>query len=101
MSGVRPYYGKWLVTLLGVMPVLPGIASADGLDPIAAEDQPVVSVDASYIGDVWRNTTGGLRTGSAYLGNTNVSVAIDGERARSASRTRRSTWTRSRSTGRA
>ena len=61
--------------------VLPGIALADGLDPIAAEDQPVVQVDALYVGDVWRNTTGGLRTGSAYLGNTNLSLAIDGERA--------------------
>ncbi len=38
------------------------------------------SVDAAYIGDVWRNTTGGLRTGSAYLGNANVSVTVDGER---------------------
>ncbi len=76
----RPDYGKWLLTLLGTVPMLPGMASADGLDPIAAEDEPALHVDALYIGDVWRNTTGGLRSGSAYLGNTDISLAVDGDR---------------------
>lgn len=79
LSGSR--YGKWLLALACAMVAAPGVAPAEGLDAIAAEEQPAVSVDALYIGDVWRNTTGGLRTGSAYLGNANVSVTVDGERA--------------------
>ena len=73
-------YGKWLLALLGALVALPRASHADALDPIAAEDEPVVRVDAAYLGDVWRNTTGGLRTGSAYLGNANLSVTVDGER---------------------
>ena len=73
--------GKSLLALLGVLAALPRPSLADALDPIAAEDQPIVRVDAAYLGDVWRNTTGGLRTGSAYLGNANLSIAVDGERA--------------------
>jgi porin len=73
-------YGKWLLALLGALAALPRASHADALDPLAAEDEPVVQVDAAYLGDVWRNTTGGLRTGSAYLGNANLSVTVDGER---------------------
>ena len=73
-------YGKWLLALACALTATPGIAPAEGLDAIAAEEEPAVSVDARYIGDVWRNTTGGLRTGSAYLGNANLSVTVDGER---------------------
>ncbi len=76
-----PRYGKWLLALACVLAALPRVAPAAGLDPLAAEDEPAVSVDALYMGDVWRNTTGGLRTGSAYLGNANLSVTVDGERA--------------------
>src|SRR6185369_17746432 len=76
-----PRYGKWPLALLCALAALPGVAPAAGLDAIAAEDEPAVAVDALYIGDVWRNTTGGLRTGSAYLGNANLSVTVDGERA--------------------
>jgi porin len=74
-------YGKWLLALACALTAAPGVAPAEGLDAIAAEEEPAVSVDALYIGDVWRNTTGGLRTGSAYLGNANLSVAVDGGRA--------------------
>lgn len=74
-------YGKWLLALICALATLPRVAPAAGLDAIAAEDEPAVSVDALYVGDVWRNTTGGLRTGSAYLGNANLSVTVDGERA--------------------
>jgi porin len=76
-----PRYGKWLLALTCALAALPRVAPAAGLDPVAAEEEPAVSVDALYVGDVWRNTTGGLRTGSAYLGNANLSVAVDGERA--------------------
>ena len=76
-----PDYGKWLLALLGALAALPRVVPAADLDPIAAEDEPAVSVNALYVGDVWRNTSGGLRTGSAYLGNANVSVTVDGERA--------------------
>ena len=82
-SFLEPRYGKWLLALgfACALAAAPGVAPAAGLDPIAAEDEPAVSVDALYVGDVWRNTTGGLRTGSAYLGNANLSVTVDGERA--------------------
>jgi porin len=83
LAGSR--YGKLsipgLLALACAIGVAPGVASADALDPIAAEEAPAVSVDALYVGDVWRNTTGGLRTGSAYLGNANLSLTVDGERA--------------------
>ena len=76
-----PHYGKWLLALLGGLLALPRVAPAADLDPIAAEDEPAVSLDALYVGDVWRNTSGGLRTGSAYLGNANISLTVDGDRA--------------------
>ena len=76
-----PHCGKWLLALLGAVMVLPRPAPAAQLDSIAAEDEPVVALEALYIGDAWRNTSGGLRTGSAYLGNANVSVSVDGDRA--------------------
>ena len=76
-----PHYGKWLLALLGALLALPRVAPAADLDPIAAENEPAVSVEALYVGDVWRNTSGGLRTGSAYLGNANVSLTVDGDRA--------------------
>lgn len=60
--------------------LFPCASFAQGLDSFAAEDEPVATVDAVYIGDVWRNEQGGLRTGTAYLGNAEVAVAIDGER---------------------
>jgi porin len=72
-------YGKWLLALAFAV-AAPRTGFAGGLDPIAAEEEPAVSVAALYVGDLWRNTTGGLRTGSAYLGNANVSVTVDGER---------------------
>jgi porin len=78
---LAPRYGKWLLALGCALAALPRVGSAAGLDPAAAEDEPAVSVAALYVGDVWRNTTGGLRTGSAYLGNANVSVSVDGARA--------------------
>ena len=78
---VVPRYGKWLLALTCALAALPRVGAAAGLDPMAAEEEPAVSVDARYVGDVWRNTTGGLRTGSAYLGNANLAVAVDGERA--------------------
>ena len=78
-----PRYGKWLLALAlaSALAVSPRVGSAAGLDPVAAEEEPAVSVDALYVGDFWRNTTGGLRTGSAYLGNANLAVTVDGGRA--------------------
>ncbi|MEJ1964072.1 MAG: carbohydrate porin [Gammaproteobacteria bacterium] len=76
-----PHYGKWLLALLGALAASPRAAPAAALDPIAAEDEPAVSINALYVGDLWRNASGGLRDGSAYLGNANVSLAVDGARA--------------------
>jgi porin len=78
-----PRYGKWLLALAfaSALAASPRVGSAVGLDPVAAEEEPAVSVDALYVGDFWRNTTGGLRTGSAYLGNANLAVTVDGGRA--------------------
>ena len=39
------------------------------------------TVAASYIGETFHNLEGGLKRGSAYLDNLNVSLEIDGEAA--------------------
>jgi porin len=44
-------------------------------------DGPAYELAATYTGDAWRNTTGGLRTGGAYLDNLDLTLAVDGERA--------------------
>src|SRR5262249_12188992 len=80
-ASVSTRYGKWVPAIACALAALPRLASADALDPIASEEEPAVSVNALYVGDVWRNTTGGLRTGSAYLGNANFSMSVDGGRA--------------------
>jgi porin len=36
---------------------------------------------ALYTADLWRNASGGLRTGSAYLDNLDLTLAVDGESA--------------------
>ena len=47
-SGSR--YGKWLLALACALAAAPSVAPAAGLDAIAAEDEPAVSVDALYVG---------------------------------------------------
>lgn len=44
-------------------------------------DQLAYEFDATYTADVWHNARGGLRTGSVYLDNLDLSLAIDGENA--------------------
>jgi porin len=39
------------------------------------------SLDVTYTGEVWRNTHGGIRTGSSYLDNLDVQLTVDGEKA--------------------
>lgn len=48
---------------------------ADGADDGAHE------LSAVYTADVWHNARGGLRTGSTYLDNVDLTLAVDAERA--------------------
>jgi porin len=45
------------------------------------EDASAYRLNAAYIADFWRNTRGGLSTGDAYLGNLDLMLSVDGERA--------------------
>lgn len=47
----------------------------------AEEAEPPVTISALYTADLWRNTSGGLRTGSRYLDNLDLMAEVDGERA--------------------
>ncbi|MDX2142838.1 MAG: carbohydrate porin [Rhodospirillaceae bacterium] len=42
---------------------------------------PAVSLAVTYTGDIWANTTGGLKTGEKYLDNLDLTAAIDAEQA--------------------
>jgi porin len=55
-------------------------AVAGEREPQGADDH-AYELAATYVGDLWRNTTGGLRTGGVYLDNLDLTVAVDGERA--------------------
>jgi porin len=46
-----------------------------------AQDAPAVSLGLTYTGDVWANTTGGLRRDEQYLDNLDITAAIDAEKA--------------------
>ena len=50
--------------------------------PVAsAEDDASVRFDALYTGDLWQNTHGGVRTGGKFIGDLDLALQIDGERA--------------------
>jgi porin len=55
-------------------------AVASEREPDAA-DESAYELGAAYTADLWRNATGGLRTGGVYLDNLDVTLAVDGERA--------------------
>jgi porin len=63
------------------------VACALTLMPVAAFGQteegptPAVSLGITYTGDIWANTTGGLRTGEKYLDNLDLTASIDTEQA--------------------
>jgi porin len=42
------------------------------------EATPGVRLDAAYVGDLWRNTRGGLGVGDAYLDNLDLMATVDG-----------------------
>lgn len=44
-------------------------------------DEPAYQLATVYTADLWRNARGGLRTGSAYLDNLDVTFELDAERA--------------------
>lgn len=52
-----------------------GAAGAD------EESGRAVIAEAVYVADLWRNTTGGIEPGNAYLDELDLKLAIDGERA--------------------
>ncbi|MBB6096515.1 porin [Povalibacter uvarum] len=55
-----------------------GVASGICADEVA---EPAVALSAVYTADLLRNTSGGLKTGNAYLDNLDMTLSIDGERA--------------------
>ena len=68
-----------------------GLAGASGLISLLAcsvanamdqsPDARAYVLEAAYTGDIWHNAHGGLRTGTAYLDNIDVTLGVDGERA--------------------
>lgn len=54
-----------------------------GLSPVtlAQDGAPAVSLGVTYTGDIWANTSGGLRTGEKYLDNLDLTASIDAEKA--------------------
>lgn len=47
----------------------------------AANSDSAYQLEVVYTGEAWRNTRGGLRTGSSYLDNLDVQLTVDGEKA--------------------
>ena len=45
------------------------------------EPCPTVSLEAGYVGDYWRNASGGIQTGHAYLDKLDLLGTVDGGRA--------------------
>jgi porin len=48
---------------------------------VVPADEEASRLDALYTSEIWHNVHGGLRTGSKLLGDLDVAVEIDGERA--------------------
>ncbi|HEX7115279.1 MAG TPA: carbohydrate porin [Steroidobacter sp.] len=54
----------------------------DAKEPVAVDaDEPAYQLASVYTADLWRNARGGLRTGSVYLDNLDVTFELDAERA--------------------
>lgn len=68
-----------LVTMLFTTHVA-GAADAGERDADGSDDR-AYELAAVYTGDLWRNASGGLRTGGTYLDNLDLSIALDAERA--------------------
>ena len=56
------------------------IAEAKEQDPDRF-DAPAYGFEAAYTADLWHNARGGVRTGTAYLDNLDLTLSVDGERA--------------------
>ncbi len=63
--------------------VLAGTAVMAGVSSVALgqDSTPTVSLGMTYTGDLWANTTGGLRHGEKYLDNLDLTATIDAEKA--------------------
>src|SRR5689334_5800192 len=53
---------------------------ADGGEMQATDTSPLL-LNAAYIGDAWRNVSGGLRRDGTYLDNFDIIATLDAERA--------------------
>ena len=58
-----------------------GAASGDEGHAHEDNDAEDFQFEARYTADLWRNASGGLRTGSVYLDNLDLMLAVDGESA--------------------
>lgn len=58
------------------------LACAAGADEscVDCEDRDAVAVEAIYTGEIWRQASGGVATGTRYLDNLDVTFDVDGER---------------------
>lgn len=54
------------------------VGLAQSLDANADAEGGAYRFDGAYTAEAWRNTSGGQRTGAAYLGNVDLSLSIDG-----------------------
>ena len=58
------------------------VAAAWSFPALAADEpSPAVSLEAAYVGDLMRNTQGGLGRGGAYLDNFDLMATVDGGQA--------------------
>src|SRR6185503_8078662 len=63
---------------IGLAAVLPQASPAADAGPAPAP--PAVTCSVIYDGEALSNLTGGLRTGTVYLGTLRLPVTVDGER---------------------
>lgn len=57
-----------------------GAADASEREADGSNDR-AYELAATYTGELWRNASGGLRTGNTYLDNLDLALAVDAERA--------------------
>jgi len=80
VSGLSMRSRGALATLLSTMQ-LDAVGETREAESSPAADTPAYELGAVYTGDLWRNASGGLRTGNVYLDNLDLTLSIDGERA--------------------
>lgn len=68
--------------LIAAIAIMLAAGSAKAQTNSSDEAQRPFSFEASYVGDTYYNTTGGLKTGGGFMGMGNIRVGFDTEKAR-------------------